>query len=38
VIYLWIRRLPPMIVAHWPLDLGAQEAADPGCPVETITI
>jgi uncharacterized protein len=23
VIYLRIRRLPPMIVAHWPMDLGA---------------
>jgi hypothetical protein len=23
LIYLRIRRLPPMIVAHWPMDLGA---------------
>jgi hypothetical protein len=23
VVYLRIRRLPPMIVAHWPMDLGA---------------
>lgn len=23
LIYLRVRRLPPMIVAHWPMDLGA---------------